>query len=163
MWCHLISHFLILSRKPIGTALESSFFKAGTGKTGLDLILMISDQCTYTCLHHNTPSYTFISHILTFVRFPDVFMIGEWHLCHIYTSVFHVGKQTAMIKNLHTIFKSMQLPYHSSSRLMKFFYFLFQVQRVSNRYKSSPFYTTSPQPFTGPELAAGDRRDRGVS
>ena len=39
--------------------------------TGLVLILMISDQCTYTCLHHNTPFYAFINHILTFVRFPD--------------------------------------------------------------------------------------------
>ena len=37
--------------------------------TGLVLILMISDQCTYTCLHHNTPFYAFVTHIL--VRFPD--------------------------------------------------------------------------------------------
>ena len=72
MWCHLISHFLILSRKPIGTALESSCWKARTDITGLVLILMISDQCTYTCLHHSTPFYAYISHILTFVRFPDL-------------------------------------------------------------------------------------------
>ena len=74
MWCHIISHFLILSRKPIGTALESSCLKSGTDITGLVLILMISDQCTYTCVHHNTPFYALISHILTlnFVRFPDL-------------------------------------------------------------------------------------------
>ena len=57
------------------------FLLKGTDITGLVLILMISDQCTYTCLHHNTPFYAFISHILTFIRFPDFFMIGEWHLC----------------------------------------------------------------------------------
>ena len=68
-------HFLILSRKPIGTALESSCLKAGTDIKGLVLIFMISDQCTYTCLHHNTPFYAFISHILTFVRFPDFFFL----------------------------------------------------------------------------------------
>ena len=85
MWCHLIIHFLILSRKPIGTALESSCLKAGTDITGLVLILMISDQSTYTCLHHNTPFYAFVSHILTFVRFTDFFMIGEWHLWNMYT------------------------------------------------------------------------------
>ena len=51
---------------------QDSHLKAGTDITDLDLILMISDQCTYTCLHHNTPCYAFISHILTFVRFPDV-------------------------------------------------------------------------------------------
>ena len=49
------------------------YLKAGTDITGLVLILMISDQCTYTCLHHNTPFYAFISNILTFVRFPDFF------------------------------------------------------------------------------------------
>ena len=32
---------------------------------------MISDQCTYTYLHNNTPFYAFISHILTFAEFPD--------------------------------------------------------------------------------------------
>ena len=68
---HLIGHFLILRRKTIGTALESSCLQAGTDITGLVLILMISDQCTYTYLHHNAPCYAFISHILTFVRFPD--------------------------------------------------------------------------------------------
>ena len=66
MWCHLISHLLILSRKPIGTVLESSC---------LVLILMRWDQCTYTCLHHNTPFYAFISHILTFVRF---LILHDW-------------------------------------------------------------------------------------
>ena len=45
--------------------------KAGTDMTGLVLILMISGQCTYTCLHHNTPFHETISHILIFVRFPD--------------------------------------------------------------------------------------------
>ena len=77
----VISHFLILSRRPIGTALGSSCLKAGTDITGLVLILMISDQWTYTCFHHNTPFYAFISYILTCVRFPDFFIIGEWHLC----------------------------------------------------------------------------------
>ena len=67
----VISHFLILSMKPIGSTLGSSCLKAGTSKTGLVLILMISDQCTYTFLHHNTTFYEFINHILTFVRFPD--------------------------------------------------------------------------------------------
>ena len=77
----LINHFLILSRKTIGTALESSCLKERTDITGLVLILMISDQCTYTFLHHSTPFHAFISHLLTFVRFPDFFMNGEWHLC----------------------------------------------------------------------------------
>ena len=56
----------------MGTALESSCLKAGTDITGLVVILMISDQCKYTCLHHNTTFYAFIGHILIFVRFPDV-------------------------------------------------------------------------------------------
>ena len=64
----VVNHFLILSRKPIGTALGSSCSKSGTGKTYLLLMLMISDQCTYTCLHHNTPFYAFISYILIFVE-----------------------------------------------------------------------------------------------
>ena len=64
-----VSHFLILSRKPNGTALESSCLKAGTDTTVLTL--MISDQCTYTCLHNNTPFYAFIRHILTVFKFPD--------------------------------------------------------------------------------------------
>ena len=67
----VVSHFLILSRKPIGIALGSSCLKSGTGKTGFVLILMISDQCTFTCLHDNTPFCAFISHILTFAKFPD--------------------------------------------------------------------------------------------
>ena len=70
----VISRFLILSRKPIGTALGSSCLKAETGKTGLFVILMVSDQCTYTCLHNTTQFYAFISHILTFsnfLSFPD--------------------------------------------------------------------------------------------
>ena len=72
MWFHLISHFLILSRKPIGT--ESA---------GLVLILMTSDQCIHTLVYNTIlPFYAFISHILTFVRFPVRFvMAGEWHLC----------------------------------------------------------------------------------
>ena len=37
----MVSHFLTLSRKPIGTALGNSCLKSGTGKTGLVLILMI--------------------------------------------------------------------------------------------------------------------------
>ena len=45
----------------------SCCLKAGTDITGLVLILMISDQCTYTCLHHNTPLYAFISKILTMI------------------------------------------------------------------------------------------------
>ena len=73
----VISHFLILSRKPIGTALGGSCLKAGTCKTGLVLILMISDQCAYTCSHHNTPFYVFNNHILTFVRFPDFSLLGS--------------------------------------------------------------------------------------
>ena len=67
----VINHSLILSRKPAGTALGSSCLKAGTGKTGLVLIFTIQDKYTYICLHPNTPFYEFISHILTFVRFPD--------------------------------------------------------------------------------------------
>ena len=67
----VVSHFLILSRKPIRTALGSSCLKAGTCKTGFVLILMISDQWTYTCLHHNTPFYAFISQILIFDNFFD--------------------------------------------------------------------------------------------
>ena len=78
MRCHLISHFLIISRKPIGTVLESSCLQAGTDIIGLVLILMISDQCTYACLHHNTPFYACISHILTFVRFPVFFY--DWRV-----------------------------------------------------------------------------------
>ena len=83
MWFHLISHFLILSRKPIGIALESSCLKAGTDRsiTGLVLILVISNQCTYTCLHDNTPFYVFISHILTFVRFPEFY---DWRVASLY-------------------------------------------------------------------------------
>ena len=50
----VISRFLILSRKPIGTALGSSCLKSGTSKTSLFVIFMISDQSTFTCLHHNT-------------------------------------------------------------------------------------------------------------
>ena len=73
----VMSHFLILSRNLIGTAQESSCFIAGTGKTGLFVILMISDQCTYTCLHHNIPFYEFISHILTFFKFPDFSWLGS--------------------------------------------------------------------------------------
>ena len=65
MWCHLISQFLILNRKPIGTALESTCLKGGTDITGLVLILMISDQFTYTCLHHNTVFFAF-------VRIPEI-------------------------------------------------------------------------------------------
>ena len=44
---------------------------------------MISDQCTYTCLHHNTPFYAFISHILTFVSFPDFFY--DWRVASLYS------------------------------------------------------------------------------
>ena len=40
-------------------------------KTCLLSILMISDQCTYTCLRHDTPFYAFNSDILTFAKFPD--------------------------------------------------------------------------------------------
>ena len=68
----VISHFLILSSKPIGTALGSSCFysclKAGTGNIGLVLILMVSDQWTYTSLHHNTPCFW---HLADFLIFPD--------------------------------------------------------------------------------------------
>ena len=63
-----------LSRKPIGTVLGSSCLKAGTGKIGLVLILIILDQCTNTCLHYKSPYYALalhISHLLIFVRFPD--------------------------------------------------------------------------------------------
>ena len=81
MMCHLISHFLILSRKPIQSALESSCLKEGTDITGLVLIL-ISDQCTYTCLHHNTPLYVSINHILTFVRFADFFY--DWRVASLH-------------------------------------------------------------------------------
>ena len=56
--------------------LESSCLKAGTGITDLVSILMVSDQWTYTCLHHNTPFYAFINHILTQGRFPDFSWFG---------------------------------------------------------------------------------------
>ena len=72
----MISHFLILSKKYIGTVLGSSCLKAGTGKIGLVLILMISDQWTYTCWHHNTAFYAVISHILTLGRFLDFSWLG---------------------------------------------------------------------------------------
>ena len=65
----VIRRFLILSRKPIGTALGSSCLKSGTGKTSLLRIFMIGDQSKYSCLHHNTLFYAFISHILTFSNF----------------------------------------------------------------------------------------------
>ena len=65
------NYFLILTRKPTGTVLGGSCLKSGTGKTGLLLIQIISDQCTYTCLPHTTPFYAFISYILIFAKFPD--------------------------------------------------------------------------------------------
>ena len=77
-----------LSRKPIRTALESSCLKAGTDitlLTGLVLILMISDQCTYTCLHHNTPFYAFISHILTLVR---LLIFYDWRVASLYDVLY---------------------------------------------------------------------------
>ena len=85
----VVSHFLVLSRKPIGTALEISCLKAGTDITGLVLILMISDQCTYTCLHHNIPFYASISHILTFARFPD---FCDWRVAslHVNFQIFFI-------------------------------------------------------------------------
>ena len=65
----VISRFLILSRKPIRTALGSSCLKSGTGKISLFVIFMILDQCTYPCLHHTTQFYAFISQNLTFSNF----------------------------------------------------------------------------------------------
>ena len=43
----------------------------------LVLIFMIRDKYTYIFLHQNTPFYAFISHILTFVRFPDFSWLGS--------------------------------------------------------------------------------------
>ena len=78
MWCYLVlSHFLIWSRKPIGSTLGSSCLKSGTGKTSSFVIFMIWDQSTYTYLHHNTPFYAFISHILTFFIFPVFSWLGS--------------------------------------------------------------------------------------
>ena len=93
----MVNHFLISSRKPIGTALGSSCFKSGTGKTGLLLILMISDQCTYTCLHHNTLFYAFISYILIFDKFSRFCLIGEWHLC---INELHYGQKNTRLNHV---------------------------------------------------------------
>ena len=44
-----------------------------------DLVLILrSDQGTCTCFHHKTPFYAFLSHILTFVRFPSFFY--DWRV-----------------------------------------------------------------------------------
>ena len=66
----VISHFLILSMKFIGTALGSSCLKSGTGKTGIcDL-----DDIRSRHVHLFTPQYSILSiyslHFDIF-KFPD--------------------------------------------------------------------------------------------
>ena len=66
----VVSHFLVLSRKPIGSALGSSCLKSGIGKTGFVLILMMyiynAHLLGYTTILY---FYVFISHILTLSNF----------------------------------------------------------------------------------------------
>ena len=67
----VISHFLILSRKSIGTALGSSCLKSGTGKTGIcDL-----DDIRSMHLHLFTPQYSILS--IYSLHF-DIFKFPDW-------------------------------------------------------------------------------------
>ena len=67
----VVSCFLILSRKPTGTALGSSCLKSGTDKTGFVVILMMSDQVHIYLITLKTQIYAFKSHILIFIIFHD--------------------------------------------------------------------------------------------
>ena len=67
----VISHFLILSRNPIGT-----------DKTGLIFILMVSDQCTYTCLRKKNLHFM---HLLgTSRHLSDFLIFPEWGVASLY-------------------------------------------------------------------------------
>ena len=72
---------------------------------------MISDQCTYTCLHHSTPFYAFVSHILTLVRFPDFFYdwrVASLPVVHIYSTSIFCGDERS---DLMEIIAQMLVPY----------------------------------------------------
>ena len=44
----------------------------------------------YTCLHHNTRFYAYMGYILIFTKFPDFFLIGEWHLWVLYSDLYRL-------------------------------------------------------------------------